>query len=224
MRGSVVALSGFLGVPEDWTDVIPESLVLEPPVQPFLQTAEWINTWALQNTSSPRLLAGYSLGGRLAMHALIQNPSVWQQAVILSSHTGLEDSETMACRRSEDAAWAGRFLADPWELLMADWDQRGALKTSKGVHRQSDRYSRKSLAESLVAWSLGQQESLKSALEALDIPILWMAGEQDFPFCEIAKSLQLKHSKSCVRIVPGTGHRILHDKPQAIQKEWPWQR
>ena len=53
---------------------------------------------------SGRALAGYSMGGRLALHALLESGHPWQAAVIVSGHPGLESDRSV--RRSADTAWA----------------------------------------------------------------------------------------------------------------------
>ena len=40
-----------------------------------------------------RVLVGYSMGGRLALQALVRADSPWDSAVIVSAHPGLEDAD-----------------------------------------------------------------------------------------------------------------------------------
>lgn len=218
---TVIALTGFLGMPADWTDLIPEALVPTIPILPLWEQAEWLNAWAM-TLPVPRRLAGYSLGGRLALHVLIQNPSIWSEAFILSSHTGLTDSLEKKQRLVEDQVWAERFRTDSWDILMNDWNCRGALTSSPQIVRTEGDYERERLAQSIDAWSLGRQEDLKPQIEELDLPITWVVGERDSSFCQIAQRLMFKHTKSRKIIVPEAGHRLLHEKPREIIKEWAW--
>ena len=54
-------------------------------------------------------LVGYSMGGRLALHALLDDPALWTKAVIVSAHPGLleerERLERMARRCGMGGAW-----------------------------------------------------------------------------------------------------------------------
>ena len=52
---------------------------------------------------SSRALLGYSMGGRLALHALLEKDHPWQAAVIISAHPGLESEPERADRRASDA-------------------------------------------------------------------------------------------------------------------------
>ncbi|MDA7508581.1 hypothetical protein N8488_01170, partial [Akkermansiaceae bacterium] len=50
------------------------------------------------------LILGYSMGGRLALHALTAAPEKWRAAIIVSAHPGLVSGQQE--RREEDREWA----------------------------------------------------------------------------------------------------------------------
>jgi 2-succinyl-6-hydroxy-2,4-cyclohexadiene-1-carboxylate synthase len=208
---TVIALPGFLGKPEEWTALIPHARTPVLPLSPFWEWADQLNVWA-KSLPAPRLLAGYSLGGRLALHALLRAPSLWNRALILSAHTGLIRADLKKKRLQEDRHWAKRFREEPWDQVLTDWNQRGALQSSRAIERRESEYSREELARTLETWSLGAQENLRPALEKLDVPILWMVGEYDTTFCTHAKNLKLRHPHSRIATVPGSGHRLLSDR------------
>lgn len=218
---TIVALPGFLGTPSDWTTIIPHAHVPDIPLLSLWESSRWLNEWA-SSLPPPRLLAGYSLGGRLALHALIKRPDLWSQAVILSAHTGLKSRLQKELRLQDDLEWARRFREDSWGELMAEWNQRGALQTSAALDRLEADYSREKLSHALDAWSLGRQDNLQALIEEVNIPIAWLTGERDSSFCQIACALKFKHFASRAALVPACGHRLLHDNPQFIKKEWPW--
>lgn len=220
-KGSIVALPGFLGLPSDWQNIFPDAIVPDMPVLPFWEWADRFNDWA-KSLPVPRLLAGYSMGGRLAMHALIRAPEIWSQVFIASAHTGLELQIQKEIRLANDLRWSARFLNDSWDKLMSDWNQNEALKSSPFIDRLEQDYSREYLANALNIWSLGRQKNLKPILEFINTPIVWLAGEKDLSFSQIAKSIHFKNSNSFAVVVPETGHRLLHDNPQAIRNAWPW--
>lgn len=222
-NGSFITLPGFLGLPKDWTDVVPSAIIPSVPILPFWEAADWLNQWAL-SFPAPRILAGYSMGGRVALHALVKDPAVWSGGMILSAHTGLKTSEEKALRLGEDLRWGERFKNDPWEPLLADWDQRGALKSSKRIERREADYCRYSLARALDIWSLARQDDLRPEIERLQIPVDWFTGEKDVRFSEIARSLKLRHASSRVVVIPNVGHRLLNASlrpyffPQSVQE------
>lgn len=220
--GSIIALPGFLGVDDDWSSLLPAAII--PKDLPVASLKEWTSlfcAWA-EKLPAPRILAGYSLGGRLALHALCRKPQLWTRAFILSANPGLNDPFVKQQRLREDLKWADRFLNNPWNELMKDWNSRGALKSSPPLVLQESNYCRNRLAAELDFWSLGRQEDLKPQIEILDIPITWIVGGLDQAFLDIALTLKFKHQESRTVIVPDAGHRLLHEKPHVITKELLW--
>lgn len=216
-KATVIALPGFLGRPEDWTSIIPDAVVPDIPILPFWESAKWLNMWAL-SYPPPRMLVGYSQGGRLALHALVLSPEVWDRAVILSAHTGLKTEASKQKRRIEDLRWAKRFEVEDWESLLLEWNRRGSLSSSQPIQRIESVYSRKNLSRSLDRWSLGRQDDLQAAVEALNIPFLWFVGERDLSFLKVAQDLKFSCFDSTVVVAPNSGHRLLSDNPKFIKE------
>ena len=73
------------------------------------------------------MLLGYSLGGRLALHALLHAPELWAGALVVGADTGLADPKEREARVRWDAAWAERFLNEPWEDVLRDWDAQAVF-------------------------------------------------------------------------------------------------
>ena len=46
-------------------------------------------------------LIGYSMGGRLALHAMLNQPGLWKSAVIISAHPGLKNESDRVERRKK---------------------------------------------------------------------------------------------------------------------------
>ena len=63
-----------------------------------------------------RALLGYSLGGRLALHALLEKNHPWQAAVMVSAHPGLESATELGARRATDTTWATKAIAGNWQI------------------------------------------------------------------------------------------------------------
>ena len=190
------SLHGFLGRPDDFpgrgVDLFAE------PILPFWKWAENFNKNILKKST----LLGYSMGGRLALHALIQNPALWESATIISAFPG--QAETL----SYDPYWENRFLNDPWDDLMRDWNAQPVFKHDPPVIRCESDYSRKKLAQALKTWSHANQEDLRSRIEALPMPIHWIVGEKDIKYTALASQLKFVHQDSRLTILKDTGHRI----------------
>ncbi len=161
--------------------------------------------------NKPRVLIGYSMGGRLALHALLENNHPWSAAVIISAHPGLESEAERVSRRERDAAWASRSLTDSWSSFLDDWNEQPVLQgpTIRDVQRDSRlALRRREIARSFMDWSLGAQEPLWDRLSDIKIPVLWVAGENDETYAAIAHCAAGLMPGARAAIAPDCGHRV----------------
>ena len=118
-------------------------------------------------------LCGYSLGGRLAMQAVLAHPPLWKGAVFVSANPGMEDETAKAARRAKDAEWAVKCLSAPWEDFLKEWDAQGVFE---GGPPPPDRSSlkpwRKSISRAFIDWSVGAQKNLAPLLNQSPVPQL----------------------------------------------------
>ncbi len=157
-----------------------------------------------------RALAGYSMGGRLALHALLEKNHPWQAAVIVSAHPGLEDEVERAARRAADAGWASMALAGNWQDFIIKWNAQpllgGPIRDPQASGSLVMR--RREIARSFVDWSLGAQQSLWERLHEITVPVLWVAGENDAKFRALAERAVSLIPRATLAIAPGSGHRV----------------
>lgn len=229
MITKVYALQGFLGLPSDW-DRLGEGVgasfeALEPfalahPREGLRRWGRALNDWIAKQPAQKRILLGYSQGGRLAMHALLDAPELWSCAIFVSAHTGLQTSEERAARLQRDKKWAERFLQDPWDVLIGDWDRQVVFQEQMPVFcRQEGDYDRSLLAHALEGWSVGGQEDLREPLSKLLCPLLWVAGERDVHYVKLAKQMAAIHPHSSCWIAPESGHRVPWECPQLFLQQ-----
>lgn len=158
---------------------------------------------------SGRALLGYSMGGRLALHALLEKDHPWQAAVIISVHPGLEADH--AARRSADAEWATKALTGNWQEFLDAWNSQSILSTGTMRDKQASSslvMRRREIARSFVDWSLGAQEPLWERLHEISIPVLWVAGEKDPKFRALAERAVSRIPNAHLAIAPEAGHRV----------------
>jgi 2-succinyl-6-hydroxy-2,4-cyclohexadiene-1-carboxylate synthase len=162
---------------------------------------------------------GYSLGGRLALHALIDQPQLWQGAIIISAHVGLTDSKECLLRQQRDLKWAKRFENENWGSLMDAWNGQEIFATdSLSFNRQESNYQRVKLVEALTGASLGSQEDLRQHILTLPFPILWITGSQDHRYSQMAQSLAFSHPHSYWKQIAEAGHRVPWSQPQVFSE------
>ena len=218
-------LPGFLGRPEDFDALAGACAdrglpaVRSVPLFSRLRRdtlVEFGETLARRIGRSDRkpMLVGYSLGGRLALHALLARPALWRGAIVISAHLGLADPDARAARRRDDEGWAARFQREPWDTVLASWDAR---PTFGGRPRTMDRpaaaYSRNALAHGLRVWGLGQQEPLTDRLRDIPCPVLWVAGAHDKAFLAQAETAMQYLPHGALAVAPGAAHRVPWEAP-----------
>ncbi|MES2440540.1 MAG: alpha/beta fold hydrolase [Verrucomicrobiota bacterium] len=171
---------------------------------------------------SGRALLGYSMGGRMALHSLLDENHPWQAAVIISAHPGLEHEADRATRRATDAEWATRALAGNWQQFLDAWNAQTVLGTTPMRDPQAAGslvMRRREIARSFVDWSLGAQEPLWDRLGEISVPVLWIVGENDTKFRALAERAVSLIPNARLAIAPGAGHRVPWDADQWVAAE-----
>lgn len=170
-------------------------------------------------SEGPCVLMGYSLGGRLALHALQADPDLYAKAVFVSTNPGLGRDKDKEDRAQSDLAWSQKFLEMPWPQLMAEWNAQGVFKDSfNEPQRLEAHYDRRLLAQSLLEWSLAQQGDFRDLIAQQSEKILWVSGEKDIKFASIAMDLQRRSPGLESQILAKSSHRVLFDQPHELSQ------
>lgn len=219
----IFCISGFLGLKEDW-DFLKKSdrtftahCAEEFLSEDFEIAAQKINEMAAKEKCN--VIMGYSLGGRLALHALLANPDQWKAGLILSSHPGLEEEKEISERGENDLKWARRFLDLPWSEVMAQWNAQPVFQGSSPLQRDESQFKREELADLLTYFSLARQDDLRARLKNLGKPLLFIAGEKDKKFSKLAKEMTyLDMDNFEMFLLPQAGHRVLEYSTQVVEQ------
>jgi 2-succinyl-6-hydroxy-2,4-cyclohexadiene-1-carboxylate synthase len=189
----ITCLHGFLGNPRDWDFLRDAGFDVEtPPLD------------AVPNHGD--ILLGYSIGGRLALQALL-NGANYKRAILVSTGLGIEDDDARAARRASDEAWARRFESEDFETVIADWNAQPVL-AGPSLDRTRDDYDARALRE----WSSGALPPVASRLHELTIPTLWIAGARDSKYVsEAHRAASLTRGR--VAIVDHARHRVPWEAP-----------
>jgi len=174
-----------------------------------------------QESSSKQLLIGYSLGGRLALHALVENPDLWLGAVIVSAHPGLASPEDREGRLKQDQSWAERFLNEPLDQVLSEWDELSLFSTypNKAPRQETD-FSKAWITSSFDNFSTGRQEDLSSKLAEVGIPpVLYLAGAEDRKYSELGKGLEKCCQNISFKEITQAAHRAPWDQPESFCAE-----
>ena len=171
----------------------------------------------------PGALAGYSQGGRLALHVALARPELVTRLVLVSATAGIEDAGERARRRAADvdlAAWMevdGRSMAD-----VADrWGAQPLFATQSptvAARARADRLANEPahLAAALRGIGTGAMAPLWDRLGELAMPVLVLAGERDEKYVALGRRLAAAVPTARLEIVPGAGHALPLEAPQAV--------
>lgn len=196
------------------------SIVLEDLwASPSESLQEWAGLFCQQVQTHPiqsRFLLGYSLGGRLAFHALLQQPDLWQGAIIVSADPGLDSADRKSCL-ARDQQWSHKFLHEPWDDLLQEWNALPVFCGRKPTYSMLEaNISRTQIAEAFQKFSKGHQANLLPHLQQLNLPILYLSGAEDTKYCQIGQRLTQNCPTFTHQIIPNAGHRVPWENPNAF--------
>jgi 2-succinyl-6-hydroxy-2,4-cyclohexadiene-1-carboxylate synthase len=169
----------------------------------------------------PHTLAGYSMGGRIALHAALAAPDRVRGLVLVGASPGLADRAERDERRRADEELADRIEAIGVEAFAAEW---GALPLWDGqpervraaAHADRLRNTAPGLAAALRGLGTGALPSLWDRLGELAMPVTLIAGERDAKFRAIAARMAERIPESHVVVVPDAGHAAQLEQPEAV--------
>lgn len=165
------------------------------------------------------ILVAYSMGARIAIHALLAEPSCAVAAVLISGTAGLEDGDARANRRRADEALATRIEEIGTEAFIDEWLSQPMFA---GVPRSAtDRALRCSnapepLARSLRRLGQGVQEPLWDRVHEVSIPLTAVAGAHDRRYADEAARLAGLAVRGQAVVVAGAGHAVHAERPEHV--------
>ena len=172
----------------------------------------------------PRLLCGYSLGARVALGLLSRAPELFDGALLIGLHPGLDSTSAREERRALDARRA-RLLRErglaafimEWEALPLFASQRALprnLLDEQRRHRLA--HDPEGLARSLEVLGLAEMPDYRPAMASLEVPITLMTGSLDLKFSKMANELADKNVHVRTQRVDGVGHNVLIEAPSDV--------
>lgn len=222
-----MALHGFAGTGRAWQAVDPGYLAPDLPghggagaVRPI--TFEACVERVLAAAPERFVLAGYSMGGRIALHVALAAPERVERLVLVATTAGIEDADARAARRSADEALAAEIEDATVEEFVARWsaqplfaeDPPAAVARWQEDMRRNDPAS---LAAALRGIGTGAMEPLWSRLGELTMPATVLTGERDAKFVALGRRLAGELGGPVREVVvPGAGHGLPREVPDAV--------
>ncbi len=166
-------------------------------------------------------LAGYSMGGRIAMHAAFALAPRVSRLVLIGASPGIADPVQRAARQQADQAQAAEIEASTIEEFAQRWAQTPVLRglapeVGAAAHADRLRSTPAGLASALRGLGTGALPSLWEKLWAVSVPVTLVVGERDDKFREIAASMAALLPHAEVVVVPGSGHAAHLEAPERV--------
>jgi 2-succinyl-6-hydroxy-2,4-cyclohexadiene-1-carboxylate synthase len=167
-------------------------------------------------------LAGYSMGGRIALHAALALAPAVGRLVLIGASPGIASDDEREARRVADERLAGELEAISIEQFAEQW--AGSTEVLAGqppavaaaAHADRLRNTPAGLAAALRGLGTGALPPLWERLEELTIPVTLIAGERDQKFSEIAAQMARALPDGSVQIVSGVGHAVHLEAPARV--------
>jgi 2-succinyl-6-hydroxy-2,4-cyclohexadiene-1-carboxylate synthase len=165
----------------------------------------------LAATAPGDALVGYSMGGRLALHAALREPERFGALVLVGVTAGIEDPLEREERRRSDESLAEWMERRSIEQVVERWEQQPVFATQSPELRDVQRAGRLShdperLAELLRSAGQGASPPVWERLATLRCPVLLTAGEQDRRYATAARRMAEQIPDARIRLVENAGH------------------
>jgi 2-succinyl-6-hydroxy-2,4-cyclohexadiene-1-carboxylate synthase len=166
-------------------------------------------------------LAGYSMGGRISLHAALALAPRVTGLVLIGASPGIADPEQRAARQRADERLAAEIEASTIEEFAERWSKTPLLRglapdVAVAVRADRRRSTPAGLASALRGLGTGTLPSLWEKLSAVSAPVTLVVGERDDKFREIAASMAALLPRAEVAVVPGSGHAAHLEAPERV--------
>jgi 2-succinyl-6-hydroxy-2,4-cyclohexadiene-1-carboxylate synthase len=231
MTPALVLLHGFTNTGASWDGVVAALRGRYRSLAPDIRghgTASGVTPVSLEAvvqdvaalTEGAFTLAGYSMGGRLALHAALALAPRVQRLVLIGASPGLPDAAERSARRRADERLADEIESETIEAFAARWaqtpvlaDQPAAVRAAVDADRR--RNTPAGLAAALRALGTGALPSLWEHLAQLQIPVELIVGERDQKFRVTAERMAAALPEAHLSVVAGAGHAVHLEDPAA---------
>jgi 2-succinyl-6-hydroxy-2,4-cyclohexadiene-1-carboxylate synthase len=234
---AVLFLHGFMGSSADWREVMgamgdrahcmavdqpghgasldlpPDTYTIEGATRAVIGTLEELEVVR-------PVLAGYSMGGRLALYLGLRYPERCAGLFLESASPGLESAGERAARRAADESKAERLESGDFEAFLRHWygqplfaslaQDEDLLYRTIEARRRNDPGE---LARSLRGMGTGSQPSMWGELEYLSVPTLAVAGGLDEKYAGISSRMASINPRIESAVLPGAGHTVHAETP-----------
>jgi 2-succinyl-6-hydroxy-2,4-cyclohexadiene-1-carboxylate synthase len=167
------------------------------------------------------VLCGYSLGGRLALHAALADPGAYAGLVTIGASAGIESPAQREERRMGDEKLAGWMETQPIDAIVSVWERQPLFADQSEALVEAQRPGRLAqdpldLAVTLRTAGQGALEPVWQRLNTLELPVLAVAGDRDERYTEAAHRIARTVPHGHAEVVENAGHAAHLQQPEAV--------
>lgn len=236
---NIFFLHGFTGSGQDWDDILPEiderynkitvdlighgksDFPNDPSLYSWELQVEQVNRVINYFTDEKVILAGYSMGGRLALCYAYTYPERLLGLILESASPGIKDYKQRKKRIEDDEKMAQFISTHPIEDSIELWVGKeifGTLlrfsnKRRDEIKKNKIKNNPIGLANSLYGFGTGKMPELYNHLNKITIPTLLLTGELDSKFTAINKIIVKQFPDARHKIIKNAGHPVHIEEP-----------
>jgi 2-succinyl-6-hydroxy-2,4-cyclohexadiene-1-carboxylate synthase len=166
----------------------------------------------------PATYIGYSMGGRMCLHAAVADPASVRGLVVVGATGGIDDVAERSARRDADDALADHLEEIGLDAFLEEWlDQPifAGLDEAAADRRSRLDNTTSGLASNLRLAGTGTQRPLWDRLHVVDCPVLVIAGERDVKFRAAGEHLTAAIGPNAeLLVIEGAGHAAQAEQPE----------
>lgn len=248
----LLLLHGFMGCCEDWGAMVegwkglpgahlPAVYALDLPAHGdtrlfedcpadygMAATAQGVKQWTQKVQPGPWAIAGYSMGGRLALYIAANFAEYFPVTVAIAASPGLASKKDRQARQTLDSQRAhtleqcaedgtfGDFLARWYQMpLFSNLAKHPSFGT---MLRRRRRNNPNLLASSLRHLGLGQQPFLLPGLANYSGTLHLAVGDRDSKFMAINQAIAHHCPGAQLTVIPNSGHTVPLENPIALAR------
>jgi 2-succinyl-6-hydroxy-2,4-cyclohexadiene-1-carboxylate synthase len=178
----------------------------------------WTSAERLTTVGGVGTYIGYSMGGRVALHAALASPDAVRRLVLIGATAGIDDPDERRARQEADERLADHIDTVGVPAFVDEWLSNAlfaGLTDATSLRADRLRNTAAGLSASLRATGTGTQTPLWDRLGAIRCPVLVLVGEHDPKFTELGRRLVDALPEAELTVVPGAGHSVHLEQPDA---------
>ncbi len=178
----------------------------------------WASASRLVTAGGVGTYVGYSMGGRVALHAALAAPDNVRRLVLIGATAGIDDPHERHARRDADDQLAGHIEAVGVRTFVDEWLANplfAGLTEATALRADRLRNTAAGLASSLRATGTGTQTPLWDRLGEIEVPVLVLVGEHDAKFTDLGRRLVEGLRVAELVVIPHAGHSVHLEQPTA---------